>query len=236
MGKGLMRSPYSIESVMKWTEPSTCIRLAASRTACTTGVSRLTRIPMITVTTNISTNVQAQIRCCRLVIHIIQIVVANLLIATVSAIAEVVAQFPGPSGNGLFSNELPSDRDGVCNVKWAVNMPAGGWSSPVSSRGRIYVTTAVEEGDSEQKGFGAGIQSMGDFFRSKATDKPSSFELPCLNESDGGPMNQSASPAAKDAINKSMFRNGRKKRILTFELLGDFRLISTDCDNQLLGI
>lgn len=117
----------------------------------------------------------------------IHVVIANLLIATVPVlvIAEDVSQFRGPNGNGVFSDGLPTDWDGQGSAKWSVDVPGGGWSSPVSAKGRIYVTTAVGEGDSGPKGFGEGTQSMGDFFRSKAPDTPYSFEVLCLNESDG---------------------------------------------------
>ncbi|MFK8111590.1 MAG: PQQ-binding-like beta-propeller repeat protein [Rubripirellula sp.] len=99
--------------------------------------------------------------------------------------AEDVSQFRGPGGSGVFSDLLPKNWDGETNIRWMVDIPGGGWSSPVSANGKIFLTTAVADGDSGPKGFGEGTQSMRDFFQSKAPDEPYSFEVHCLNADDG---------------------------------------------------
>ncbi|MEL6109036.1 MAG: PQQ-binding-like beta-propeller repeat protein [Planctomycetota bacterium] len=95
------------------------------------------------------------------------------------------AQFRGPQGNGVYSDAVPDRWDNETNLSWSVEIPGGGWSSPVVAGDQIFVTTAVAEGDDRPKGFGQGVQSMGSFYRSKAPDKPYSFEVHCLNLSDG---------------------------------------------------
>lgn len=114
---------------------------------------------------------------------VISIASAGLLASF--AAGEAPSQFRGPSGNGVFSESLPQSWSEESNLKWTVEIPGGGWSSPVSTDGLIFLTTAVSEDDTKPKGFGAGVQSMGDFYRSKAPDKPYSFEVHCLKESDG---------------------------------------------------
>lgn len=94
-------------------------------------------------------------------------------------------QFRGPSGNGVYSDSLPQEWSDQAGIRWTIDVPGGGWSSPVCAKGRIFVTTAVSADDSKPKGFGDGVKSMGDFYRSKEPDQPYSFELHCLNASDG---------------------------------------------------
>lgn len=108
-----------------------------------------------------------------------------VVLVAASAAGEGVAQFRGPEGNGVFADSVPQAWDSEKNVKWAVDIPGGGWSSPVAAEGLIFLTTAVSEDDTKPKGFGEGVRSMGDFYRSQAPDKPYSFEVHCINETDG---------------------------------------------------
>lgn len=56
-------------------------------------------------------------------------------------------QFRGPTGQGLAqATDLPLEWDAVTNVAWKAPVPGLGWSSPVVSRGRVWVTTAVTQG------------------------------------------------------------------------------------------
>ena len=74
------------------------------------------------------------------------------------------SQFRGPDGNGVYPQGVPTEWDGSGDVSWSVEIPGGGWSSPVAARGVVFVTTAVADGESRPKGFGEGVQSMGSFF------------------------------------------------------------------------
>jgi outer membrane protein assembly factor BamB len=52
--------------------------------------------------------------------------------------------FRGPSGNGLAEGpEAPLTWSATENVRWAVDIPGRGWSSPIVWNGRVYVTTAI---------------------------------------------------------------------------------------------
>jgi outer membrane protein assembly factor BamB len=56
-------------------------------------------------------------------------------------------QFRGPTGQGLSDAlGVPTEWSDTKNVAWKVEVPGKGWASPVLSRGRLYLTTAV--GDS----------------------------------------------------------------------------------------
>jgi outer membrane protein assembly factor BamB len=52
-------------------------------------------------------------------------------------------EFRGPTGQGLVSGSLPLQWSATENVAWKKSIPGHGWSSPVLSDGRLFVTTAV---------------------------------------------------------------------------------------------
>ncbi len=56
--------------------------------------------------------------------------------------------FRGPDGQGHSSERgLPADWSESKNVVWKAPVPGMGWSSPVVAGGRVWLTTAVDEGD-----------------------------------------------------------------------------------------
>jgi outer membrane protein assembly factor BamB len=70
---------------------------------------------------------------------------AFFLSASLGAQAEW-PQFRGPDGQGHSPERgLPVDWSETRNVLWKTPIPGRGWSSPVVSNGRIWVTTAVTE-------------------------------------------------------------------------------------------
>jgi outer membrane protein assembly factor BamB len=57
-------------------------------------------------------------------------------------------QFRGPTGQGLSdAKDPPTEWGSERNVAWKVAVPGKGWSSPVVAGGRVYLTTAVPQGD-----------------------------------------------------------------------------------------
>src|SRR5436305_11161634 len=57
-------------------------------------------------------------------------------------------EFRGPTGQGLAGDaKLPIEWGPEKNVAWRVPVPGKGWSSPVVVAGRVYLTTAVPQGD-----------------------------------------------------------------------------------------
>ena len=57
-------------------------------------------------------------------------------------------EFRGPTGQGIaHATGLPLQWSATQNVAWKTAVPGRGWSSPVLSKGRLYLTTAVEDAD-----------------------------------------------------------------------------------------
>jgi hypothetical protein len=64
-------------------------------------------------------------------------------------------QFRGPDLNPVGLNEALLDRwSKTENVEWVANIPGRGWSSPIVTGGKVFVTTAVTEGKSKQAQIG----------------------------------------------------------------------------------
>ncbi len=60
--------------------------------------------------------------------------------------AEDWPQFRGPGGEGVSTaTGVPVEWNATNNIAWKTDIAGQGWSSPVLSRGRVYVTTAVSE-------------------------------------------------------------------------------------------
>jgi outer membrane protein assembly factor BamB len=63
------------------------------------------------------------------------------------ALAEDWPAFRGPGGQGHSTETgLPLEWSETRNVAWKVGVPGRGWSSPVVSGGRVWLTTATEAG------------------------------------------------------------------------------------------
>lgn len=56
-------------------------------------------------------------------------------------------QFRGPDGQGHCDSKLVTEWDAKKNVTWKKDLPGVGWSSPVVVGGKIYLTTAVPQGE-----------------------------------------------------------------------------------------
>jgi len=109
-----------------------------------------------------------------------------LCLAT-TAVSADWPQFRGPAGTGRLDKlEHPATWGKDNNIAWAVELPGGGWSSPVVAGDRVFVTAAVAPGADKPKGFLAGVmtpQSMGG--GGKAPDKEFAFQVLCLDRATG---------------------------------------------------
>lgn len=73
-----------------------------------------------------------------------------LLLSLLPLSAQDWPQFRGPQSNGTLKAEnLPTRWSRTENVAWHVNLPGKGWSSPVLSGGKLYLTTAVAPGQDQ---------------------------------------------------------------------------------------
>ena len=75
-----------------------------------------------------------------------------ILFAAVAAVAHSADEWPrflGPEGNNHTpAKGLPLEWSEKKNIKWKTPLPGEGWSSPVVGGGRIYCTTALDDGRS----------------------------------------------------------------------------------------
>ncbi len=64
-------------------------------------------------------------------------------------LAEDWPQFRGPTGQGVSTETgLPTEWSVDEGIAWSAPIPGQGWSSPIVQGGRVFVTTATEEGRS----------------------------------------------------------------------------------------
>lgn len=69
-----------------------------------------------------------------------------LILCTATARAEDWPQFRGPTGQGHSTEtNLPIEWSETKNVVWKVPVPGSGWSSPVVSNGRVWLTSSVQQ-------------------------------------------------------------------------------------------
>src|SRR5687767_4015843 len=66
------------------------------------------------------------------------------LSAAASLTADEWPEFRGPDGQGhSAATNLPLEWSTEKNVLWKTSIPGEGWSSPVASRGQVFLTTGV---------------------------------------------------------------------------------------------
>jgi len=66
-------------------------------------------------------------------------------------------QFRGPESAGVANSAVPTEWGADKNVEWKVKIPGLGWSSPIISGNKVFVTTATTENQSKPGGgFGRG--------------------------------------------------------------------------------
>src|SRR5512134_3305590 len=59
-------------------------------------------------------------------------------------------QFRGPDANPVgASGRLPDRWSTTENVEWKVEIPGRGWSSPIVTGGRVFLTTVTTDGASK---------------------------------------------------------------------------------------
>ena len=78
----------------------------------------------------------------------IRAIILAILLMSMSAFGEDWPQFRGPRGQGISqAKNLPTKWSASENVAWKKEIPGQGWSSPVLMGGKIYLTTAIMEGN-----------------------------------------------------------------------------------------
>jgi outer membrane protein assembly factor BamB len=104
--------------------------------------------------------------------------------AVVNADAHAWPSYHGKQGSGVadgFDTPVTWDVEGGVNIAWSTPLPGLSHSSPIIWGDRVYVTTAVKEGDAEAElrvGLYGDIQPVED-------DTPHEFRLLCLDRLNG---------------------------------------------------
>ncbi len=84
-------------------------------------------------------------------LHLFFLVASSFFVGASYLSAESWPQFRGPDGNGSIPFRiLPLEWSDSKNAKWFAKIPGLGWSSPVVVKDRIYVTSAVAEGNDDK--------------------------------------------------------------------------------------
>jgi outer membrane protein assembly factor BamB len=82
-------------------------------------------------------------------------VAANVLVSLVfAADAPEWPRFRGPLGNPVSTARLPDTWSKAQNVEWKAEIPGRGWSSPIVSGSRVFVTGATTDGASKKPQIG----------------------------------------------------------------------------------
>ena len=63
-------------------------------------------------------------------------------------------RFRGPQGNPVSTARLPDTWSKTQNVEWTASIPGRGWSSPIVSGGKVFVTAATTDGTSKKPQIG----------------------------------------------------------------------------------
>jgi outer membrane protein assembly factor BamB len=90
----------------------------------------------------------------------------------------------GPLGGVRTDVKLPAQWSPTQNVAWSTDIPGLAWSSPVTWKGKIFLTTVVREGDPEK----ASEAKKGLYFggeRTKAPEADYQWKVLCLSEETG---------------------------------------------------
>lgn len=97
------------------------------------------------------------------------VLMACLALSPSAAWAADWPQFRGPnSDNVVTAKDVPLEWSKTKNVAWHITLPGKGWSSPVLSGGKLYLTTAVAPGEDQDA---AGPRSLRALCLDPATGK-----------------------------------------------------------------
>ncbi len=108
--------------------------------------------------------------------------IAAFAVASTSHAQTNWPQFRGPGSRGIGeSDQLPLEWSTETNVAWRAEIPGRGWSSPIVWGNRVFLTTAVADGEIEAPK--KGLYFGGD--RPKPTELPHHWLLVCLDRESG---------------------------------------------------
>jgi outer membrane protein assembly factor BamB len=123
----------------------------------------------------------ASIMALHKLVWIVAVLAGVALFSTVRA-ADNWPKFRGPDGTSVSENEnLPDEWSATENIEWQVEVPGRGWSSPIVWGNRIFLTTAVNAGETPEA-------KKGLYFRGEQHEPPDSvhaWKILCLDLESG---------------------------------------------------
>src|SRR5688572_20050184 len=119
---------------------------------------------------------------------------ALVFLSAPGSLAEDWPEFRGPTGQGhSTATNLPIEWSAEKNVVWKQTVPGSGWSSPVISRGRIFLTSGVKGSES-----GPSLRAL--CFETATGRLIWNTEIFSAAETTGQPMHDKNSPASPTPI------------------------------------
>jgi len=112
------------------------------------------------------------------------LLVGAALLAAGPAAAAEWSQFRGAALGHAGDAAVPLAWGEKTNLGWRTALPGAGWSQPIESAGRIYLTTAVGRAADAPSGMG-GVMSMSTWGMQSTPKDPVQWRVLCLDPADG---------------------------------------------------
>ena len=107
------------------------------------------------------------------------------LIGVGVTVADDWHQFRGGTGQSMAPGAtLPAEWSSADHLAWRTAIPGAGWSQPIVSGGRIFLTTAVGPAADKPSGMG-GVMSFSTWGMASAPKDPIQWRVLCLDPADG---------------------------------------------------
>ena len=103
-----------------------------------------------------------------------------------SASADDWNQFRGGQAQGITAaSRTPTQWSRSANLAWRTAIPGAGWSQPIVSGGKIFLTTAVVPDGARPKGMTWGVMDTTTWGRAKSPEAPVQWRVLAVNPADG---------------------------------------------------
>jgi len=91
----------------------------------------------------------------------------------------------GPALSHAAKSTVPLQWNNDSRVAWRTPLPGSGWSQPIVSGDRIFVTTAVAPSGGRPSGMMGGVMSLSTWGMGSAPSEPIEWRVLCLDRATG---------------------------------------------------
>lgn len=88
-------------------------------------------------------------RCCHSLAFALLLAIVLLAPLVLADAPPEWPRFRGPEGNPVSTGRLPDTWSKTENIEWTATIPGRGWSSPIVSGNKVFVTAATTDGESK---------------------------------------------------------------------------------------